>query len=261
VSAERDLRAVALAAIACGGLALAVPVEPLSLLLLAPLAFFLPGYALTAATLVRNRPERPQALVFSLGLSLAVLALGGLPLNYLGGLTPGGWTLLLVAVTLAGCAVAARRRGAAGVEAPRAPAPWRPGVLAATLATLGLLAAAGGVVLAFIPLSATHAVGFTELWLRPAPNAAAPTARIGVGNEEKEATSYVLTAHFGGGRPAVQREVSLEPGETTVLDLPAPPGPEGKPVFVLVDLARAEAPDRTYRQVYGWLPAGGSGGG
>jgi hypothetical protein len=261
VSPHRDLRLVALAAVASGGLSLLIPVEALSIVLLAPLAFLLPGYALSAATLVRNRPEWPQTLVFSLGLSLAVLALGALPLNYLGGVTPGGWTLLLVAVTLAGCAIAARRRGAASGGAPRLPTLSRPSPLAAAAAGLGALAAAAAVVLAFVPLSATHAIGYTELWLLPDRAAATPTARIGVGNEEKEATSYLLTARFGGGRPAVERAVSLDPGETEVLELPAPPGPAGGPVFVRVDLARAEAPDRVYRQVYGWLPAAGESGG
>ena len=53
-----------------------MPVEALSLLFAAPLAFFLPGYAIVSAVFVRARLVVPVLLTLSIGTSLSTLALG-----------------------------------------------------------------------------------------------------------------------------------------------------------------------------------------
>ncbi|HEY4779357.1 MAG TPA: DUF1616 domain-containing protein, partial [Solirubrobacterales bacterium] len=106
-----DLEAACTGATLCALLTLVLPFEPLRMLLAAPLTLFLPGYAISAAIFARRRIERRQFLLFSLGLSLAVLALGALVLNYVpGGIRAWSWALLLFLVVLGCCRGAALRR-------------------------------------------------------------------------------------------------------------------------------------------------------
>ncbi|MET0558009.1 MAG: hypothetical protein ABW065_04990 [Solirubrobacterales bacterium] len=247
---HRDLRLVVSAAFVCAILALAIPVEFLSLLFAAPLAFFLPGYAIAAATLVRQRPGRLQLLPLSLGLSLATLVLGSLLLNYLGGLRAGSWALLLVVVTVAAAVAAARRRppAKAGGLGLRRPA-------ATTLATaaLGLLLAGIAVALAYAPFSASHAIGFTELWMQPQ----AAAVRVGVGNQQHTRTGYEVQVKFGLGAEPVSRKLELDPGEQATIRLAAPGGVPRAPLPVVATLFRADTPGVAYRRVNGWiLPPG-----
>jgi Protein of unknown function (DUF1616) len=260
VSGNRDLTAVAGAAVLLAVAALAIPIEWLSLLLLAPLAFGLTGYAIVAACFVQRPPAWPQRAALSIAISLAVLALLSLPLNYLGGLTPVTWALGLVLVTLVACGIAVASRPLAR---PRPRKPLRlpeVGPLSAALALGGLLATVAAVVLAFTPLSASHAEGFTALWIRPFDSNAGVGVRVGVGSEEKEETSYRLEVHFAGSGAPIERGVELEPGETSVVRVLAAPQPTaGQPRFVSATLFLAGQPDRAYRHVYGWVRAGSSG--
>jgi uncharacterized membrane protein len=260
MSEQRDLRAAAAAAAILAALALVVPLGWLSLLLLAPLAFFLTGYALSAAIFVAARPDPARALWIDLGLSLAVLALLPLPLNYLGGLTPAAWALALVLVVFIGCAIAAARRPQGWSD------PWlesarvlRPRAAAVVLGLGALVLVAGALVLAYVPLSNSKAVGFSELWLRPVDSAAGSAVRIGVGSEEQAATAYRLQVRFGGSAPVV-RSLRLKPGETTVVQLDAEPQPRvGRPILVSAGLFRRGERERPYRHVYTWLTAAAGG--
>ncbi|HEY1854922.1 MAG TPA: DUF1616 domain-containing protein [Solirubrobacterales bacterium] len=260
MSENRDLTVVAGAAVALAAAALAVPVEWLSLLLLAPLAFLLPGYAIVAACFTRKPPAPPQLAALSIAISLAVLALLSLPLNYLGGLTPLSWALGLTLVTLLACGIAVAFRPP---PQPRDSAPLRlpkVGRLNAAVALAGVLAAAAAIVLAFTPLSASHAEGFTALWIRPFDGPAGAGVRVGVGSEEKQPTSYRLEVHFAGSGAPIERRLELEPGQTSVLRALAAPQPTpGTPRFVSATLYLAGQPSRAYRNVYAWVPAEESG--
>jgi uncharacterized membrane protein len=256
---HRDLKITVAAAVICAAGALAIPIEFLSLLFAAPLAFFLPGYAIASAALVRRRLDRPRMLVVSLGLSLVTLALGGLLLNYLGGLRAGSWALLLVLVVIAASRAAALRRPR-GWTAARMTVGWRPPTaLAGSLVLGGILAAVAAVALAFVPLSATHAIGFTELWMRPYATSAATGVSVGVSSQEQETTAYVLRARFGNEPVSTERSIELDPGETETIRIPAVPSASAEPLPVSVTLSRAETPDRTYRRVFGWIPEGPTG--
>lgn len=258
MSEHRDLTLLALGAVVLAALALAVPVDWLSLVLLAPLAFFLTGRALVAASFVQRPPDWPQTLALSVGLSLAVLALLSLPLNYLGGLTPGSWALGLVLVAVIACAVAAARRPGGWRDPRELPRMAPIGAPSAALGIAGLLAAVAAIVLAFTPLSASHAVGFTALWMRPGNGAAGGGVRVGVGSEEKQRTSYRLQVRFAGQPTPTAQRIVLDPGETKVLRLSAEPQPAaGRPLFVESSLYLSGEPDHPYRRVYGWVPAGG----
>lgn len=254
---HRDLRIVAALTLACALLAPLLPVVWLSLLFALPLAFFLPGYALVAATFARRPIERPQLLLLSLGLSLCVLALGALLLNYVpGGIGPVSWALLLALVALNGCRVAALRRPAPGAGTRAAPRP-RPRLSrpAAGLLIGALLCTTAALALTFTTTSAKHAKGFTALWLLPPTPGDAPRggARVGVTSEEQKPADYRLRVRVGDRPGQIVRRFSLDPGETRVLKLGPPASASGKAVAVRALLFRGEEPGSAYRRVSGWL--------
>jgi uncharacterized membrane protein len=263
VRGHRDLRLVLALAILCAILAPAIPLEALSLPLALPLSLFLPGYALTAAIFARRALTRQQVLVLSLGLSLCVLALGALPLNYVPeGIGPVSWAVLLALVVLGGCRAAALRRPRPSVATPdRAWASPRPTRAGAGFGLGAVLATAAAVVLTFSTTAAKHADGYTEMWLLPpaAKEAGAGGARVGVTSQEQERSAYLLRVRAGDRGGAVVHSFSLDPGETRVVRLrPAVAGARGAAVPVSAVLSLQSAPGDAYRRVSGWLaePAG-----
>jgi hypothetical protein len=254
-----DLEAACTSAALCALLTLVLPFEPLRMLLAAPLALFLPGYAITAAIFAKRRIERRHFLVFSVGLSLAVLALGALVLNYIpGGIRAWSWALLLFLAVLGCCRGAALRRP----KRAAAPISWalpHPNRTQAALLAAGGLAIVAAVILAFTPLSATNATGFTELWIQPL--AAGNGVRIGVGSSERDDSSYRLLVKFGDAKTAT-RQLQLAPGQREVLALggesvAAAAGAEALPVTATLYKEDSPEPDHPFRQVSTWLGPGG----
>jgi len=257
VSGHRDLRRACLAAIVCGGLALALPVGFLSLLFLAPLAFYLTGYALVAAAFARQPLEKPQAALFSVALSLAVLAVGALPLNYLpGGIRAGWWALALVLVVFAGCGVAARRRPAPPRRSRPAARPLpRPGAAVVLGFTLAFLCAGVAVAASFVPLPADKAIGYTELWALPGEEGKADV-EIGISSEEQDTRGYELRVALPGRRQVFHRRFSLDPGERWLLPLSLDE-PVGEGRVLRAVLFRDDLPRVPYRRVVLRGPPGG----
>jgi uncharacterized membrane protein len=253
VRGHRDLRLTTAVAVACALLALLIPVEALSLLFVAPLAFLLPGYAIVATVFVRKPLAVPQLLTLSIGLSLAVLALGALVLNYApGGVRGFSWAFLLAVVTAGACRGAALRRPAAGRQRilvwPRLSKSQTAFYAAAALS------ASAALVLAFATLPANEAIGYTELWMQPYA-AEGGGVQIGVGSNEKQRTAYRLRVNFGANDAAIVRRFALQPGESRVLRLSSvPAGADAQRVAAA--LFRADLPDRPYRRVTAWTPAG-----
>jgi uncharacterized membrane protein len=255
-----DLEAAIGGALLCALLALALPFDLLRALVGAPLLFFLPGYAITAAIFAHGRIPRGNFLVFSVGLSLAVLALGALPLNYLpGGIRSGWWALLLFLVVLGAARGAALRRPkragpAISLHLPRANRA-QAGLLAA-----GALAILAALVLAFIPLSATNAIGYTEMWIQPLEASEGPGVRIGIGSGERDDSRYRLVVEFGAGEGEATQTVGLDPGEKTVLELQPPdrspvttPGGSAIPVIATLFKEDSPDPDLPFRRVSTWI--------
>jgi uncharacterized membrane protein len=260
VRGHGDLRAAIAAALLCAVAALVLPFGALRLVFAAPLTLFLPGYAITAATFARRRIDRPKLLLLSVGLSLAVLALGSLVLNYApGGIRAGSWALLLVLVVVAASRAAALRRPAAAASKPTwslSPSPLEAGLLAA-----GSLAAIGAIVLAFVPMSAKDAIGYSEMWIQPFAPKAGAGVRIGVGNHMQNRGAYRLRVRFGAeGEVTVKRDFALDPGESQVLRLPVAVSPSDEPLPVAAILYQERNPDRPYRRVTTWIPAPGEAG-
>jgi hypothetical protein len=251
VRGHRDLSGVCLAALACGAITVAVPVELIRVLFAIPLVFLLPGYAIIAASFGPRQLSPVQLGVFSLGTSLATLALSGLLLNVLpGGLETITWALLLVAIVLAGCRVAAVRRSGPQPRGPRRTL-TRPGAGATAMLAGAAILAIAAFVLAQTPLSATHAVGYTALWMLP--GADARTVEVGVDSNEQHHESYKLVV----GAEAVGRsrefDVELEPGEEATFRVPVLPSGARPPTEVIATLYRRAAPGSPYRRVTSWL--------
>jgi uncharacterized membrane protein len=248
---HRDLTWTCAAAVVCAVVSVLVPIEVVSLIFLLPLALFLTGYAIVAAALPNWMPDASLRATASLGISLSVLALGGLILNYVGGLRAVPWAVLLVLIVIACCRWAAVARPWRGERRLQVRFPGA-GVLSVIAVAIGLLAAGGGLALAFHPVAAPGAKGFSELWLNTGTS---PTeVDVGIGNQEHKAIGYGVIAQFGGDAKPVVRHVELRPGQRQVLTLPILERAATGPIPVEVTLYREGFPNQPYREVSGWAP-------
>lgn len=238
-------------AAACAVVALLVPVVPIRVLAALPLALFLPGFALAAAIFPGAEAGRRQRLVLCLGLSLIVLALGSLLLDVApGGIRSGWWALLLFLVVLGGCRGAALRRSSPprGSILPRRP---RLRMANAALLSLGALGTVAALVLAFVPLGAKHAEGYTEMWIRPLGGASKTGVEIGVGSREQHPTGYSLKIRVGGAPLGGRREFSLRPGQSKTLGFSTPASGGGSVPVSATLFKDGEA--GAYRRVSTWI--------
>jgi Protein of unknown function (DUF1616) len=263
VRGQRDLRMVAWAAALCAVLALLTPWEAASLVFAVPLALVLPGYAIVAAAFAGRELDGPRRAVLSVALSLATLALGALVLNYVpGGIRGLSWAALLVAVVLAACRMAAvRRKGkVTAIRRPR----LRLSRIELGLALGGLTAVVAALVLASATLTASHAVGFTELWILPVPGSGGSEARVGVRSEEQTTTGFDLGIAVGRKGGIVRHSFSLAPGESRVFTVGppvapvGPAAPVGRAVPVVATLLLDADPRHVYRRVNGSLVVPGA---
>lgn len=209
------------------------------------LAFFLPGFALTAAALPSNlRIE--ERLTLSVGLSLALAALGGLLLNWTPwGLTAASWASFLVAVTLLGIAVAlgrTRRRPAVRVRGPSIRA----------VIVHGLLFALAGSVLAASLMGARRGAeqqtqaGFTQLWLVPLDETR-EVARLGIRSQELEEATYQLRLESGERLLHHWPAIKLEPGQQWETEVVVQ---KGAGEALVASLGRSEFPAAEYRRAF-----------
>jgi uncharacterized membrane protein len=213
-----------------------------------PLVLVLPGYALTLALFPGRALGWAERALFSLGLSLAVVALGGLALHLTPwGLRPATWAVLLVAITLAAGAVGlVRRRAAAPAADPARPA----GGLTVAQATLFALAAvvlSGALALTVRGAQEQETVGFTQVWMVEASPTNQARVRLGVSNREPSPTQFRLQLVVEG-QARQTWTLQLAPDQTweTAVDLPADLAPTADVEGVLY---RGDAPDVVYRRV------------
>src|SRR5438876_5147113 len=172
-----DIFAVVAITLVAAVLALLVPPDIVLIRIVTlPLVLVLPGYALTSALLPAHSLGAAERLVFSLGLSLIIVILGGLALNWTPfGLNTGSWAVLLGGITLIASAVAlVRRRGqnisaSAWLRVVDVGLNFRQGLL------LGLAAivVCGAVAVSYLGAARQPFPGFTQLWILPADGASA----------------------------------------------------------------------------------------
>jgi uncharacterized membrane protein len=248
-----DLAAAAAAAAVCAVVALAVPLEPVRAAAALPLAFLLPGYALSAAAFGPRPPGPMPVLALSLGLSLATLVLGALALNYVpGGLRAGSWAALLVLVVLVGCTVAASRRSGPSGGHFHWPS-IRLGVQSACLLLGAAFAVAASAVLWTKSLPAENARGFTRFWMLPASGPKAEGVRVGVVSQEQDPVAYRLEVYLAGRSKPITKRFTLLPAQKRRLQIPVAGRPvPADPVPVRALLFRSAQPETLYRRLTGW---------
>ena len=257
-SIDRDILVVIALTIIAAALAFVLPPGwvPGRILTL-PLVLVLPGYALTSALFSRQALDVPKRLVFSLGLSLVVVVLGGLVLNLTPfGLRASSWAVLLGGIILAACAVTFIRRRRQSIPA----AGW-PGVLSSgfTFRQGLLLGLAGLIVCGAFAVSIIGAErqpypGFTQLWILPAGGANTKNAvRLGVSNMESTAMEYRLAVNVNSKVVKEWPSIDLNPNEKWEATLLLPQTGHAGTAKVEVDLYRADAPATIYRHVMLWL--------
>jgi uncharacterized membrane protein len=249
-----------------------VPGSPLRVVLGLPFVLFFPGYVLIAALYPRRRDlDGVERVALSLGLSLAVVPLIGLVLNY----TPWGIRLLPILVSLVvfitACSVAAARQRLRLSAGERFSADVRPVLRAArSLPWTGLAVAAAilGVVLFAgfrLGLLGGSRVGepFTEFYvLGPSGKAEGYPRRLLVGepgqvilgviNHEGHMARYAVQIQADGSRLAPFDPFVLKEGEKREERVPitvARPGKRVKVEFLLfTDGVRGP-----YRQLHLWV--------
>jgi uncharacterized membrane protein len=268
-----DLVAIVAVTLAVLALVLAEPISPAARVALGlPLVLLFPGYALLAALLPRRDDiDAWGRLGLSAGLSLAVVALTGLALNY------STWGLSLqpllaftaLPILLASVIAAVRRQlaGADGALAAISPPLTVRGVLAVAAVVVATGAVLGGG--AYLALqSSGQPEGFTEFYaLAPAGGAGGYPSRLtegeearlvlGIVNHEGEESSYRIAALVGASYQGAVRSLRLEDGEAWegVLTLELPD--EGRQRLEMALYRNDEA--APYRSLRLWLtmePAG-----
>lgn len=252
-----DIFAVVATTIVAAVLAVLVPPDIVLIRILTlPLVLLLPGYALVSALFPNHSLGVAERLVFSLGLSMAIVILGGLALNWTPfGLRASSWAVLLAGITLAASAVALVRRRGQSTSAPG----WlgvgniftlRQGLL------LGLAAVivCGAVAVSIIGAERQSYAGFTQLWILPAGGANAENAvRLGVSNMEAIAMEYTLAVNVDGKGVKEWPSIDLEPNGKWEATLVLPQNGHAGAVRVEADLYRADAPTTIYRHGVLWL--------
>jgi uncharacterized membrane protein len=222
-----------------------------------PLVLVLPGYALTSALFPNHSLGVAERLVFSLSLSLIIVILGGLALNWTPfGLRASSWAVLLGGFTLGASAVALVRRRGQGAPAPG----WLGiGNIGLTLRRglllgLALVIVCGAVAVSIIGAERQSYAGFTQLWFRPSGGAYAENAvSFGVSNMEATAMEYTLTVNLDGKVVKEWLSIDLNPNGKWKATLVLAHNGNAGAVRVEVDLYRADAPKTIYRHVMLWL--------
>jgi uncharacterized membrane protein len=250
MSTPRFLTVVA-ACLICAAASYAVTAPVVRLLVALPLALYLPGYAVATAMFAPRRMNAVPSLVFSVGLSLVVLVIGGVALNYLpGGIRRASWDVLLAITVTVACSIAWMRR----LKEPSAS--WRSALRLPSIAVIGvmvagLIAAAAAISLAFIPLHAKKVRGYTQLWWQPAQIQHETGIRVGITCDEHKRTAYRLTVEIGRRRS--RGTFTLGPGESQLVYVPAPRTKAATRLAVKIRLGKAPHPRGVYRDVHGWI--------
>jgi uncharacterized membrane protein len=241
---RRDLALVA--ALAFAGLLAAVLQAPVVVraVLLVPLVLVLPGYAIAANLFARGTIGPIERAVYSITLSIAVVAVGGLLIQLVLDLDRDVWAVFLAAVTIY---AALRLRG----ESPGEPIAWPQAipwplpvatvafVLAGVIAGLAIASAGEGL------REAQAKIRFTDFWLLP--DGAGPLAsggtrlRVGLRSHEGRPVRFGLQLSRDG-RTIARRSLRLRAGEEWTRTFVVPEAPRGVPV--LASLAREGQPYR-----------------
>ena len=258
-SVDKDILVVVTITLIAAILAFVVPsnIVPIRILAL-PLVLVLPGYALTSAIFLQHAPGIAERLLFSLGLSLVVVILGGLVLNWTpSGLRASSWIVLLTIITLTACIIALKRRrgqnitGSSSSGIGHVSFTFRQGLLL----SLAALIACGAVALSIVGASQQPRPGFTQLWILPASGVtnAKNTVHLGMNSMELTSMQYRLAINVDGKVVKQWPSIDLQPGKKWEATLVLPQTGHTGTRRVEATLYLTDAPTTIYRDVVLWL--------
>ncbi len=215
---DRSIAVCASATVLCLAILLWAPGSLLDLAAAAPLVFYLPGWALLRA-FGAEPGGRFEFAVLSVALSLAIVVIVGVLLNFAGSIDTPEWLASLGLITFGACAVSlvrARRTKATGFLEAAAPSRARSAELrsrdiqAIALAVgLGAAAIASSV---FLRLH-FHEFYYTQLWIVPQPNAP-DNFVVGLHSAEAGEESYAVDLLVDRRLVQSWHDVSLKPGQS-----------------------------------------------
>lgn len=252
---DKDILVVIALTLVVVVLALAVPPDIIAIRILTlPLVLVLPGYALTEALLTRQTLGITERLVFSLGLSLVIVIVGGLVLNWTPfGLHTSTWAVFLGGITLGASAIAfLRRRGQSSAVSG-----WSGvGSIGFTFGQgllLGLAAfiVCGAVAVSILGAEQQPRPGFTQLWILPGGGTAnaKDSVRLGMSNMESKAMQYRLAVREDGKVVKEWPSIDLKPNEKWEATLMLSPTGDTGTARVEAELYRTDDPTTVYRDV------------
>lgn len=223
-----------------------------------PLVLVLPGYALTSALFTKQVLGIAERLLFSLGLSVVIVILSGLVLNWMPfGLRTSSWAVLLTGITLGACAAALLRRRGQGISNPGRLGIGNIGLTFGQTLLLGLAAliVCGAVAVSIVGAEQQPRPGFTQLWILPASGAAntKDTVRLGMSNMESKTMEYRLAVNVDGKVVKEWTSIDLNANQTWEDTLVLPQVTHKGTARVEAKLYRIDASAKVYRDVVFWI--------
>lgn len=214
--------------------------------IVAVFVFIVPGLSITN-NLFHGLPQPfYERIAYSIGLSVALLALGGLVLHGLGlGFQTQVWMLLLCGVTIVNLAINAARPARGNIEETYRLADFS--LLEFLFYTLACVIVVTAILFS-IAGDQYPTTRFTELWVTQ-ENESASVLNIGVSNHEMQTVSYQIEV-LVNRRPVYRQNIDNLNSNLTWeahITLPEPP-PMGD--IVQVQLYRQDQPDAIYRTVH-----------
>jgi uncharacterized protein DUF1616 len=181
---------------------------PLQVALALPLSLLLPGLLVQQALFVPPDAGRSDRLVLALGLSLAVLAVGGVVLNFFSvGIRPLTWLLYLCAVAVAAdTAALVRNRPSLHMPSGRLPL-TREFALGAVVLTI----TAAAFVVSIVAAERQRFPAFAQFWL--VPGNGRPAYELGIHSQTGRRESYRVRLEVDGRHVRDWGPFTLSSGE------------------------------------------------
>jgi uncharacterized membrane protein len=217
-----------------------------------PMVLCVPGYAIAAAVWPRGDLRQAERLTLSLGISLALAAVGGVVLYWTSaGLRPTPWAVVLGVPTLVAAATAWVRRSTAQPTSDVLANTHR-ATRSLALPGVALLGAAAALILGAVGIAVGGASQqretFSELWLLPSNDPTSSQVTVGLRSMEGQPTHFRLQVRDGDRVALDAQDIELSNGQTwqTSLDVA---GDEPASASLEAIAYRADAPDTPYRRV------------
>ena len=228
-----------------------ISIPVVGLILALPLALVLPGYTLTEVLFHKRSLNASERLVFSLGLSLAIVILSGLFLNMFPvGLQTASWAVLLGLLTLVFSLLAMYLRRDVPVSGGQQPLRFRLMTYQGILFGLAIAGTILSFVYAATGVKEQPRPGFTQLWMLPEVQAGKSCAvRLGVRSFESTPVTYHLTITMNGDQVAMPPSVSLASQEEWDRSVQVSPMATDE-IYVEVRLYRLDKLESVYREVH-----------